>query len=228
MSKPPPKSDPVKAPAPAAAKPPDAALLDRDGEDVAEAVSEAPARTGLRRFLPTSVPGWAAAASLLLVILGGSTAAALLFAGTPQPAASPNITGSARAVDGRTLVVAGQTIYLQGIDAPPASLICRDGVWEYKCGEDSRKALDQVIASGPVDCEPVPSASGVIVGECRLEQGNDLGAAMIEAGWAVADLRFSSRYLPQQAKARDESRGLWRNNFAFPEQWRLAARGAAR
>ena len=57
--------------------------------------------------------------------------------------------------------------------------------------------------------------------------GKVADAAMVEAGWAVADLRRSSRYFPQQAKAQSEGLGLWRNNFAYPEQWRLAARGEA-
>jgi len=220
MSQPPSKTAAVK---PAAL--PDAALLDRDGDD-AEPVA-APAKAGLRRFLPSSVLGWTAVASILLVTIGGSTAAALLFRLESEPESSM-LSGPARALDGSTLVVAGQTIRLQGITAPPASLVCRDGAWDYKCGEDSRLALDQAIANRPVDCERLPSTESVTVGQCRSDQGTDLGAAMVESGWAVADLRRSSRYLPQQAKAQDQSRGLWRNNFAYPEQWRLTARSETR
>lgn len=230
MSKPPSKPATAKATPPsgkpAAAALPDAALLDREDEDGAE---PAPApKSGIRRFLPSSVLGWTAAASIALVTLGGSTAAALLFTFDSKPIADPTISGTARAIDGRTLVVGGQVIHLQDIAAPPATLVCRDGVWEYKCGEDSRKALEQIVASREVDCTPSPSASGALIAQCRSEQGIDIGAAMVEAGWAVADLHRSSRYFPQQAKAQHESRGLWRNNFAYPEQWRLAARGESR
>jgi len=221
------------SPKPLAGKPaaealPDAALLDRDGEDGAGGALLA-ARTGFRRLLPSSVPGWTAAASILLATLAGTTAAALHFVfDEPSPAKSSTLAGPATVLDGSTLVVAGQTVRLQGIEAPPAALICRDGVWEYRCGADSQRALENLIANRPVDCNPVPSADGAFVGQCRSEQGIDLSAAMVEGGWAVADLRRSSRYFAQQAKAQGGAHGLWRNNFAYPEQWRLAARGETR
>lgn len=238
MSKPPSKPA-ASAPAPAkgAAKPsadakadkakPDAALLDRDGsEDDAEAIVAAPARTGLRRLIPASVLGWAVIASLALLTIGGAGAAAYLFTGESKSAAAPsNIVGPAQVINGRMLVVAGQTIRLQAIDAPPAELICRDGGWEYKCGADSRKALEQLVGSRPVDCEPLSTDNGMVHATCYSDQGVDVAAALVGAGWAVADLRRSSKYLPQQSKAQDENRGLWRNNFAYPEQWRLAAQG---
>lgn len=236
MSNPPSKPAGDKA-APVAAKPatdkpasaalPDAALLDRE-DDGADATATPAPKSGIRRFLPSSVLGWTAAASILVVTLGGSAAAAFLFAFDSGPAADPAISGAARALDGRTLVVAGQVVHLQDIEAPPAALICRDGGWEYKCGEDSRKALEQLVANRQVDCTPSPSANGALIAQCRSEQGVDVAAAMVEAGWAIADLRRSSRYFPQQATAQNESRGLWRNNFAYPEQWRLAARGESR
>ena len=229
MSKPPSKPDTAKAPAKSAgAALPDAALLEREDSDGADAALAPVAKTGLRRFLPSGVLGWTVTALVALIVVGGSTAAALLLTGDPKPAATPTISGIARALDGRTLVVAGQVVQLLDIEAPPAALICRDGNWDYKCGADSRKALEQIVANHSVDCAPSPSSSGLVIGQCRSDQGVDLGAAMVEAGWAVADLRRSSRYFPQQAKAQSEGLGLWRNNFAYPEQWRLAARGEAR
>jgi len=230
MGKPSPEPAPAKPPAgkPAAEALPDAAPLDHESVDATDGAALPAARTGFRRFLPASALGWTVAASILLIIIGGSTAAALLFVSKPSSTAPTTISGPARALDGSTLVVAGQAIRLQAIEAPPAALVCRDGVWEYKCGADSRAALEKLIANRPVDCEPLPSDNGTVVGQCRSEQGVDLGAAMVEAGWAMADLRRSSRYFAQQAKAQSDARGLWRNNFAHPEQWRLAARGETR
>lgn len=227
MSKPPSTPDTAKAPAPVEL--PDAALLDGEDGD-ANAVPKPPTRTGLRRFVPASVLGWVAALSILAVTLGGAAAAALLFThSSATPASTPSaITGPARVLSGDTLVVAGQTVRLQGIEAPSPSLICFEGSWDYKCGEDALRALEVLIGERPVECEPAPAMNGVVTGRCFSEQDIDLGASMVENGWAVADLHRSSRYVPQHAKAQDENRGLWRNNFAYPEQWRLAARGEIR
>lgn len=226
MSKPSAKPDTAKAAAPAL---PDAALLDRE-EEGADGTLPSPARTGIRRLLPSSLMGWLAVASLAFVTVGGSTAATLIFTlnSAPPAPASSTIAGPARVLSGGTLIVAGQTIQLHGIEAPPTSLICREGRWDYKCGEDSRRTLEVLIRERPVECEPSLAANGIIIGQCHSDQGIDLGAAMVEEGWAVADLRRSSRYLPQQTKAQDRGNGLWRNNFAYPEQWRLAARGDSR
>ncbi len=226
MSNPPSKPDAAKPAAvkasagkPADAQMPDAALLDRDGDaDAGDAPAPA-AKTGLRRFLPSSALGWVVAASILLITLGGSTAGALLFVSEPKTDSS-TLAGPARALDGSTLVVAGQTVRLQGIEAPPASLVCRDGGWEYKCGEDSRRALEQEIQGRTVEC--LRSNDTPASAQCFNDQGVDLAAALVESGWAVIDFKRSSRYMPQQVRAQNGNRGLWRNDFALSEQWRLA------
>jgi endonuclease YncB( thermonuclease family) len=237
MSKPPSKpaasaAAPAKGAKPAASAKaaekakPDAALLDREVDEGAEEiVAPATTRTGFRRLLPASKLGWTIAASVLVTVIGGAATAAIFLMPPKATPALSNIAGPAQVVNGRMLVVAGQTIRLQAIDAPPAELVCRDGVWEYKCGADSRKALEQLVANRPVDCEPTHTADGVVHALCRSEQGVDVAAALVASGWAVADLRRSSRYFPQQTKAQDQGLGLWRNNFAHPEQWRLAAQG---
>lgn len=244
MSKTAPKPAPAKPAAasaakpdaakPAAAKPaakagdkpdaalPDAALLDReDGEGTPAA---APRAGRFSRFMPKGRWRWAAIAAAAVLVIGGGAAAAFL-ATRPAPVRSPIIAGPAQVINGRMLVVAGQTVRLQAIDAPPAELVCRDGAWEYKCGAESRKALEQLVGNRPVDCESAYTDDGVVHATCQSDQGIDIAAALVASGWAVADLRRSSRYLPQQSRAQSENRGLWRNNFAHPEQWRLAARG---
>lgn len=200
---------------------PDAALLDREGD---EAATESVSPASGSRWLPKGKWRWVAIGAAAVVVICGGTAAAYL-ATRPAPAKSPFIAGPAQVINGRTLVVAGQTVRLQAINAPPAQLICRDGAWEYKCGAESRKALEQLVGNRPVDCESVFTDDGVVNAICHSDQGIDIAAALVASGWAVADIRRSSRYLPQQTKAQDQNLGLWRNNFAHPEQWRLAARG---
>lgn len=231
MSKAAPKpSAPATAAKPAADKPaagksaddaalPDAALLDREDGDAAAAAQAA--ASGVSRWLPKGRWRWVAIGVLGLVMAGGITAGVLAI--MRPPAAKPAvIAGPAQALSGATLVIAGETIQLDGIAAPPASLVCRDGKWEYKCGEESRRALEKELRGRQVECLRTAAANGAPTpAQCHTDQGLDLAATLVEGGWAVMDLKRSSRYMPQQARAQSEGRGLWRNDFASAEQWRL-------
>ncbi|RYG27552.1 MAG: thermonuclease family protein, partial [Burkholderiales bacterium] len=57
-----------------------------------------------------------------------------------------------------------------------------------------------------------------------FSNGRDIGAAMILAGWAVAFIRYSDRYLSEQATARSARRGLWTMQFQEPADYRRANR----
>jgi endonuclease YncB( thermonuclease family) len=220
-----PKPDAAKAAPPKAgakadqAALPDAALLDREAGDATETVA-APA-SGISRWLPRGPWRWVAIGVAFVVLAGGAAATAL---SVNRPPPKPTlIAGPAQAVSGATLVIAGETIQLDGIEAPPASLICRDGKWEYKCGEESRRALEQEIRGRTVECQRTAMANGTAAtAQCHNDHGIDLAAALVEGGWAVIDFKRSSRYMPQQVRAQNENRGLWRNDFATSEQWRLA------
>ena len=214
-AKQPPRKD---APAPVAL--PDAALLDENGEPIA-----AQAAAGWRAWLEPGRKRWIAIATgsacLLALVTAGVVTAAYLKA--PPPAAPDNdvIAGPAEAIDGGTLMVAGQTLRLEDIDAPPATLVCRDGAWKYRCGDDARNGLAAALGKGPVECVHAhPVAGGQLAALCRNETGLDIAAIQVESGWAVNDIRRSSRYIAEEARARTGGRGLWRNDFAQPELWK--------
>jgi endonuclease YncB( thermonuclease family) len=48
----------------------------------------------------------------------------------------------------------------------------------------------------------------------------DVNSAMVEAGWALAFVRYSRRYVEQESVARDGARGLWAGAFIAPWDWR--------
>ena len=209
---------------------PDAALLD----DEASASDAPPRASGLAAWLarlPVGRKRW--------IVLGGGAGglvgmiAAAAFAAShlrspPPPPAPTAIAGRAAAVDGGTVTVGGHTVHLADIDAPPASLICREGAWKYNCGERARRALDTAIGSAPVDCENVRfGADGHVTALCRNDTGLDLAAIQVESGWAVDDMRTSSRYIAEESRAENAGNGLWRNNFAHPELWHGAASQSA-
>lgn len=220
------------SPAAAGAKPalPDAALLDDEALD--EAAPASPPK-GLARWLPPGRKRWVVLGgglvSLLLVIAAGAVGAAYLRPTPPPAAPSDIITGRADAVDGATLSVAGRTVHLEDIDAPPASLICRQGAWTDRCGADARRGMAEAIGTAPVECVHARTDSdGHLTALCRNDTGLDIAAIQVESGWAVDDIRTSSRYVAEEARAESDGKGLWRNDFAHPELWHNSPTAAAR
>jgi len=217
---------------PKAAKPtdakaalPDAALLDDEAADGNE--SGTPAASGIAAWLawlPAGRKRWivlgSGAGGLMAMIAAATFAAASHFRAPPPPPAPTTISGPAAAVDGATVTIGGRTVHLEAVDAPPASLICRDGAWTYNCGAQARRALDEAIAKAPVDCENLRSRpDGRVTALCRNDAGLDLAAIQVESGWAVNDMRTSSRYIAEESRAEAAGSGLWRNDFAHPELW---------
>ena len=138
----------------------------------------------------------------------------------PQP-----LTGPAQAIDGATLTVGGQTIRLQGVQAPPASLVCRTNVMEIRCGDIARRVLDSFAGGAPVACLPATGAAQApgTVAVCRNRRGWDLAAMQVEAGWAIVQGALdSSPYRAEQVRAQANGAGLW-PGFVKPEQWAQAS-----
>lgn len=103
-------------------------------------------------------------------------------------------------IDGDTLIVRGERIRIEAINAPEE--------W-HAGGPMAKQALIAIIGPDPVVCE----RSGVdrynrVLATC-FAAGRDIGAAMVRQGWARAYLRFSSRYAHQEEEARAAYRGFW-------------------
>lgn len=60
---------------------------------------------------------------------------------------------------------------------------------------------------------------GRSVAVCR-ERGMDVGAALVEAGWATAYRRYSLAYVGQEGRARSARRGIWALGFESPADYR--------
>lgn len=145
--------------------------------------------------------------------------------------APPEAPGAARAsgaftiraavVDGDTLTTGGERLRLNGIDAPEMGQICERGGAGYACGEQARAALGRIIGAGAVTCETI----GVDrydrrVVRCVNDQGQDISAAMVTAGWAMAYRQYAMDYVPHEDEARTRSRGIWAGRFEPPWDWR--------
>lgn len=149
----------------------------------------------------------------------------LILAMLAIPAAAAEIRGAVGVVDGRTLLVAGQTVRLHGIDAPDLAQTCDWGGRRVPCGTLAKTALMDLTAGvAEVVCrQRGEGENGAVVAVCSAE-GFDLGGNMVHTGWALAGPGAPSRYREIEAKARAAERGLWRGRFVAPAEWRRGRR----
>lgn len=145
--------------------------------------------------------------------------AAAMFA--PNLAAQ-DVSGPARASDGDTLSLTGISVRLHGIDAPELAQSCtRDGA-SWACGREAADRLAGLVAGKSVRCEQQGIDDyGRIVATCRAG-GIDLAAAMVDAGLAIALPHFTTAYVPNEARAREQRRGIWAGTFERPGDYRAA------
>jgi endonuclease YncB( thermonuclease family) len=133
-----------------------------------------------------------------------------------EPALSP-LNGRAEAVDGDTLRIGSTRVRLIGIDAPELDQTCTDAAGaEWACGRQARAFVVKLIGKSPVDCaRHGRDRYGRALAACTVE-GADLGQAIVDAGWAVAELQ----YVPAELGARAAGRGIWAGSFETPADWR--------
>ncbi len=117
------------------------------------------------------------------------------------------ITGRATVQDGDSLRIGEQRIILWGIDAPEEETTC-GGV---RPDRQARAALRQIVGRRTLECEVREvDRHGRSVAVCRV-QGRDVGATMVEQGWAREWPRYScGAYANQEAGARQAQSGVWR------------------
>ncbi|CCG06964.1 Staphylococcal nuclease-like protein putative [Pararhodospirillum photometricum DSM 122] len=147
---------------------------------------------------------------------------ALIFAALAvTPGIKPNLSGPARVIDGNTIVVAGQTLRLYGLDAPDLGQTCRSKEnRDWPCGRAAAAALRQYIGEWPVGClTRTRDAADRLISTCRVG-GTDLNAWLVEQGWALACKGCFGGFPLEQGRARLARRGLWSGRFEAPEDWR--------
>lgn len=130
-----------------------------------------------------------------------------------------------RIIDGDGFELAGENIRLWGIDAPELEQTCeREGV-NYGCGNFARDVLESLISTDLPVCETVDTDRyNRTIARCSVG-GRDLGAMMVQSGWALDFRRYSQgRYAAEENDARTAGRGLWGGEFVLPWEWRLLSR----
>jgi endonuclease YncB( thermonuclease family) len=143
------------------------------------------------------------------------------------PAFAETLTGRARAVDGDTLEIAGDTVRIFGIDAPEHGQTCEraDGSgWD--CGTWAAKELARRVRGTRVTCEGGErDRYGRLVASCAAD-GADIAEGLVRDGVAFAYLKYSQRYLADEKQAAVAGAGLWQGRAARPEDFRAEAAAA--
>lgn len=132
---------------------------------------------------------------------------------------------SVRVIDGDTLDLDGARVRLFGIDAPERGQICDLRGKDWDCGAFARLMLQDLVAQGDIRCDIEDrDRYGRVVATCHAG-GQDINAAMVAQGAALAYTRYSDRYAAAEGAARAALRGVWAARMVTPEAYRRAKRG---
>jgi endonuclease YncB( thermonuclease family) len=157
-------------------------------------------------------------ARLLGALIGTALllAAGLLVDRLRGPVQGDAVEGAAEIIDGDSLMVGAREVRIFGIDAPEARQTCeRDGA-DWPCGRMATQHMREMLRGQGVSCRGVETDRyGRLVARCKAS-GQDVGAAMVSAGFALA----YGDYQREEDQARAARLGLWAGTFQRPRDWR--------
>ena len=137
----------------------------------------------------------------------------------PDIMSLPSFSSQVSVVTADTLNAQGRYIKLYGIAAPSITQTCANRRGEsYYCGKQAALWLQSWLTTNPVTCRVMSEKNGKMVAVCNLGQ-YDIGAALVNAGWAVADTRETEIYVPYEQNAQNNRDGLWQGKFYKPWDW---------
>ena len=146
------------------------------------------------------------ALALTLAVLSGPVS------GRPVPVVPADgvVRGPARIIDGDTIDIAGTRIRLEGIDAPEVGQTCQNARGEtWDCGNAATREMVGMTKERQVDCQSSGlDKYGRLLGICFVD-GVDINAQMVRRGYAWAFVRYSKRYVAEEAIAKTAALGIW-------------------
>ncbi len=128
-----------------------------------------------------------------------------------------DIVGSARVIDGDSLVVGGVMVRLHGADAFERGQVCGNPPWP--CGKAATAAMRELVTGRTVACEGLYRSYDRVAAVCHVGE-IDLAGELVRRGLAVAVERFSRAYLLVEKQARQAKVGAWAGSFIMPARWR--------
>ena len=115
---------------------------------------------------------------------------------------------------------------LHGIDAPELRQTCLDKASQpYRCGQEATDFLRSMIETGAeIQCQHLDTDRYKRwVVKC-FHNAEDIGEAVVRAGWALAYRRYAKDYIEAENQAELAGRGIWQGSFTRPEIWRREQR----
>ncbi|HET6620427.1 MAG TPA: thermonuclease family protein [Dongiaceae bacterium] len=146
----------------------------------------------------------------------------------PHASDADSLRGTARVVDGDSIVVDGQRVHILDVGAPEDAQLCFRKAQAIeqgarRCGREAAAALADWIGSQTVTCDT--TGRGIRkawLARCTVA-GRDLGEWLAAEGWAVPSLHRKCEIVRDAAdKARAARLGIWSRNFTMPWVWRNA------
>ena len=124
--------------------------------------------------------------------------------------------------DGDSLRSGDLRIRLFGIDAPELKQLCADqnGIL-WGCGAAAQHQLIALITENKeLQCNLRDvDRYGRLIMQC-FKGSIDIGAAMVQSGYALAYRHFSDLYVADEEQAKTALKGVWRGAFSPPWEWR--------
>lgn len=143
---------------------------------------------------------------------------ALLLA-LAAPAAA-DLSGRARVIDGNTLELAGETLCLQGVDAPEPAQLCRLGEQVWPCGQVATAKLTEAVLGRDLICSKSGGAGDACApATCFLGEEN-VGLGLVSKGWALAAPDAPADLKDARNRAVMDGSGVWAGDFVPPWDWR--------
>jgi endonuclease YncB( thermonuclease family) len=139
---------------------------------------------------------------------------------------SQALAANATVRDGSTLQLGNVTYRLDGIDAPPIDQICIDEHADsWTCGLEARDQLTKLIGGRQVRCDDLgvdPAYRKRHLGVCKIEgETTSLSQLLIDQGFGLnVEASATGRFKVDEARAREDRKGLWKGCFVAPEEFR--------
>jgi endonuclease YncB( thermonuclease family) len=196
----------------------------------------------LPKILPPSIKPHFVVAGVAALAIG---AGAIAYARAGLPAgkgfgslASLNLlTGGSPPIEGRAIVVSGDTLRLNGkllrlagIEAPDKQQSCmKPGNRRWRCGEAAVTALEKVTRSKTLKCtgSGAPDAAGRTNATCTAD-GKDIAADLVRAGHVFSTTSFVGGYSSDESVAKAAKAGVWNGASERPAAYRSKAWDAAK
>ena len=140
----------------------------------------------------------------------------------PAAGHAVEISGVPKIREADQIQIGSARIRLGGIDAPSTDQLCLNTKGErWACGVAARDELIKHVGTKSWTCQTrTTDRRGRTVARCQVD-GEDIQKWLAANGWALALVRITKDYEPDEKAAREAKAGMWQGAFIAPWDWRV-------